>query len=493
MAIYRNMIRTYHPEHNPWALRNSYESWYDKAWHIGQIVCYDAVSGITLICIIGVSFLVMVRLACRFLFKTNTCYIQISFADFLRLNWNVDAANGMRNRRRRRRGGLGRPPRIGAAAPRVNARMREDIIARQPAPAVAEGAPVDPVAVNPDAEVAAQIDIPVDEVPAVRLEDDVPVALEPAMGDGGPDEPELVNFPGGAQAEFAAEVIPANDPPIGTPDINANVFFDDDGLLQDENIDAAVDAAEIRIAVNDILGLQGPIIVLVRNTIMLVSFDAVYIWFFGYGPYRMGIMAFELIRNHSRIPFSSLATYIPESISKFYAELMAASATTKSLIVAPDVGIMLSGYIFICVIVFSFGNMANFIQKRILAMPTAFRAVKVALHAISIVASILKVGTLLFLRIFWLPLVIGCMALYCANALFEYSQEDIINFSVENMVGFSSVAWVLGITFMLIVTLSVLQLREVLHPDILARKIRPQVKTKACKVDTERLILLFWL
>jgi E3 ubiquitin-protein ligase MARCH6 len=33
---------------------------------------------------------------------------------------------------------------------------------------------------------------------------------------------------------------------------------------------------------------------------------------------------------------------------------------------------------------------------------------------------------------------------------------------------------VLGITFMLFVTVSVLQLREVLHPDIFAAVIRPQ-------------------
>ena len=34
--------------------------------------------------------------------------------------------------------------------------------------------------------------------------------------------------------------------------------------------------------------------------------------------------------------------------------------------------------------------------------------------------------------------------------------------------------WVLGISFMLTVTVSVLQLREVLHPEILGKVIRPQ-------------------
>ena len=42
------------------------------------------------------------------------------------------------------------------------------------------------------------------------------------------------------------------------------------------------------------------------------------------------------------------------------------------------------------------------------------------------------------------------------------------------IVGFLALAWALGISFMLTVTLTVLQLREVLHPDILAKIIRPQ-------------------
>ena len=42
------------------------------------------------------------------------------------------------------------------------------------------------------------------------------------------------------------------------------------------------------------------------------------------------------------------------------------------------------------------------------------------------------------------------------------------------IVGFLALAWALGISFMLTVTLTVLQLREVLHPDLLAKIIRPQ-------------------
>ena len=49
-----------------------------------------------------------------------------------------------------------------------------------------------------------------------------------------------------------------------------------------------------------------------------------------------------------------------------------------------------------------------------------------------------------------------------------------MTFFAQNCVGACSLAWVSGITFMLTMTISVLQLREVLHPDFLAKIIRPQ-------------------
>jgi hypothetical protein len=54
------------------------------------------------------------------------------------------------------------------------------------------------------------------------------------------------------------------------------------------------------------------------------------------------------------------------------------------------------------------------------------------------------------------------------------TSSDRIHFTAKNLVGSLLLHWVLGITFMLFVTVSVLQLREVLHPDIFASVIRPQ-------------------
>jgi len=52
--------------------------------------------------------------------------------------------------------------------------------------------------------------------------------------------------------------------------------------------------------------------------------------------------------------------------------------------------------------------------------------------------------------------------------------EARIAYAGKDLFSFALMHWVAGITFMLLVTVSVLQLREVAHPDLLAQAIRPQ-------------------
>ena len=69
----------------------------------------------------------------------------------------------------------------------------------------------------------------------------------------------------------------------------------------------------------------------------------------------------------------------------------------------------------------------------------------------------------------------GACVLSSMNVLLRLPREEWVDFIATKIVGSIALTWVLGITYMLTVTLSVLQLREVLHPDILAKGIRPQV------------------
>ncbi|KAJ0404029.1 hypothetical protein ATCC90586_001327 [Pythium insidiosum] len=80
----------------------------------------------------------------------------------------------------------------------------------------------------------------------------------------------------------------------------------------------------------------------------------------------------------------------------------------------------------------------------------------------------------LFRNVSWLLAFNGLGIDFFSLRLFNVTAQERVVFCMHNMVGAILVHWVLGITFMLFVTVSVLQLREVMHPDILANVIRPQ-------------------
>lgn len=102
------------------------------------------------------------------------------------------------------------------------------------------------------------------------------------------------------------------------------------------------------------------------------------------------------------------------------------------------------------------------------------RSVGAVIGPIKSLARVAKVFVLLYLRIFILPMCLGACVLSSTNVLLKLPHDVWVTFIATNIVGSIALTWVLGITYMLIVTLSVLQLREVLHPQVLAKSIRPQ-------------------
>lgn len=89
-------------------------------------------------------------------------------------------------------------------------------------------------------------------------------------------------------------------------------------------------------------------------------------------------------------------------------------------------------------------------------------------------AAIAKVVILLLIKMLFLPLLLGIWLDLATLPLFGKKWSDRIDYAGFDIVGSIFLHWVTGITFMLLVTVSVLQLREVVHPDILARVIKPQ-------------------
>jgi len=95
-------------------------------------------------------------------------------------------------------------------------------------------------------------------------------------------------------------------------------------------------------------------------------------------------------------------------------------------------------------------------------------------RGVDYLAAIVKVSILLFLKMFFLPLLLGIWLDAATLSLFGDTISNRILYAGGDLFGAIMLHWVIGITFMLLVTVSVLQLREVAHPNVLAGLIRPQ-------------------
>jgi len=93
---------------------------------------------------------------------------------------------------------------------------------------------------------------------------------------------------------------------------------------------------------------------------------------------------------------------------------------------------------------------------------------------LDVTVAIIKVCVLLFMKMFLLPLSLGLWLDASTMRLFGHDVAGRLAFAGGDLFSFILLHWVAGITFMLLVTVFLLQLREVTHPDILARLIRPQ-------------------
>ena len=102
------------------------------------------------------------------------------------------------------------------------------------------------------------------------------------------------------------------------------------------------------------------------------------------------------------------------------------------------------------------------------------QALMLSLTVVGALGEVLKIGVMLGFRIICLPCVIGALVMLFCNNLFQAPLLEAAAWAGNNIIGAVAVLWGAGIAYMLFTTISILQLREILHPDLLARNIRPQ-------------------
>ena len=278
---------------------------------------------------------------------------------------------------------------------------------------------------------------------------------------------------------------------------------------------------EINVALDELLGLRGPPSTLIRNLLWLLAFNATYLGFFAFVPKTVGSTVYAGLINTTTcenllrtIPFVYSDDQNLTSVNASITYLNRASADLDTTFRLPDVATVTLGYFSIAGMIvllryvwtliqmfrqhFSVegtrvhtderagplrnGNlhdgrlamrrdMMNGFDDRDVVEIGANTALGVILDA---AVAIVKVAILLFLKMFVLPVVLGLCLDASTVSLFDQTLEERSKFAGTDLFSFFLLHWVAGITFMLLVTVFLLQLREVTHPDLLARLIRPQ-------------------
>jgi E3 ubiquitin-protein ligase MARCH6 len=305
------------------------------------------------------------------------------------------------------------------------------------------------------------------------------------------------------------------------------------------------DVMDINIALDELLGVHGPVGTVFRNLLWLLAFNAVFLGFFAFSPRVVGSTVSTMLFNHSNVfsPEASGPVHMDNnatfalnnltvgvtspvillnltrgSVASVFDVLRAVEAESerlKTTFKLSDLFTIAVGYLTCAAIVIV--AWALLVISRKIKIWSFFRGrtgiralrlegaggrvdgrdalgeinriinngnhdvdeqeVAVALAArvaVDVMASIVKVGLLLALKMFCLPIAVGIFLDASSLSLFGGSLESRVAYAGRDLFSFILLHWVAGITFMLLVTVSVLQLREVAHPKLLGQVIRPQ-------------------
>jgi E3 ubiquitin-protein ligase MARCH6 len=287
--------------------------------------------------------------------------------------------------------------------------------------------------------------------------------------------------------------------------------------------DDAIDM-DINIALDELFGVRGPLLVVARNLLWLLSFNAVFLGFFAFVPRTVGVAMSSIFINTTYTVSPNIPGNSTDEIMAYFnisgsfqlvnawraidAESMRHNATLR----LHDISTITLGYFSLAVAVILFRylwvisqkvpflrerpertaihhgedirevidgvnrlvqDLANDIPNLDADQPAIVLSVAIGVGLDALLA-VVKVAVLLFLKMFLLPVVLGLTLDASTIQLFGGNIQTRVSYAGKDLFSFILLHWVAGITFMLLVTVSVLQQREVVHPDLLAQIIRPQ-------------------
>ncbi|KAL0592029.1 hypothetical protein ABG067_000682 [Albugo candida] len=249
-----------------------------------------------------------------------------------------------------------------------------------------------------------------------------------------------------------------------------------------------MDHLEINIALDELLGFRGDFLVLFRNVSWFLAFNGAHLGLFAFIPYTLGSSILSALgKLVTSVPFWSelmpmvqYPTTSEESIAVDHTSILSLIITSllKHISLAQrngdciqlvDLCTCAMGYVSICFTIllwrFMIKTVSSYTRRPLMGG---------LIWILRCLGALVKVSSLLFMKMIILPIILGLGIDFATLSLVKASFSGRLLYCLDSMMEAIMVHWVLGITFMLFVTVSVLQLREVLHPDILGKGIRPQ-------------------
>ncbi|CAK4224316.1 unnamed protein product [Aphanomyces euteiches] len=199
----------------------------------------------------------------------------------------------------------------------------------------------------------------------------------------------------------------------------------------------------------DVMGIHGPLSLAVRNASLFVLFSCAFLSVFVFVPHALGV-------NHP--PLFTLSIKALDNAAE------AARARGDSLLFV-DFCNCLVGYASWCSGLVFWRNLGPSIAK--------YTALSHVFWGLSCLAAAMKLTVLLFLKVFALPFVLGLAVDVASLSLFAATIDDRNVFAANQMLATFIFHWVVGMGFIHLISVAVLQMREVLHPDILTAYLPP--------------------
>jgi len=300
------------------------------------------------------------------------------------------------------------------------------------------------------------------------------------------------------------------------PDDRVNDINNDDNIDEEEFFNEDNNGGDLNVALDELLGLRGPGWVLFHNVLWLLTFNGLYLCIALFFPTSVGglsislasrcmealfgivlvslesesfllrtqhkLVAIKRIEEAARVRFTQRnLSWDPRDVFQVYPPETCSTDILSSRddffkemhLITLEVGAVLAGYIAIATGLWIVYCVTKWVQSYSSEATTRSNWNRMA-KVLRLVSRTFKVAIIVFLKMGIFPVMLGILLEFAGRDLVYVDPITRFMFATDHPLFSVMTLWVAGITHMLVITVIVLELRDILHPDILHGIIRPK-------------------